>query len=169
MCPTNRFGGTVTYKYAIFVFAPPPPTFSAAPQTCWCCLSSPFRKMALVPFSYASPFTDQLQLAERLFTIGGRLLKIQQVGREHGSSVRLGSVNDQKPPRLLCRAVAKAKPSSLDALAYPHRLPPIHNRPGKGTARAGQILGSARASTLLHMCWRSSLSATHTLCEGSGW
>lgn len=38
-----------------------------------------FRKMALVPFSYASPFADQLQLAERLFTIDGRLLRIRQV------------------------------------------------------------------------------------------
>lgn len=36
--------------------------------------------MALVLHSYASPFTDQLQLKERLFTIDGKLLKIQQVG-----------------------------------------------------------------------------------------
>lgn len=42
-------------------------------------LSAPSHKMALVPFSYASPFTDQLQLAERIFTIDGRLLRIRQV------------------------------------------------------------------------------------------
>ena len=35
--------------------------------------------MALVPFSYANPFTDQLKLKERLFTIDGRLLRIKQV------------------------------------------------------------------------------------------
>eukprot|EP00903_Cladosiphon_okamuranus_P011220 g10586.t1 len=40
--------------------------------------------MALVPFSYASPFTDQLQLAERLFTIDGRLLKIRQAWKGDG-------------------------------------------------------------------------------------
>lgn len=36
--------------------------------------------MALVPFTYANPFTDQLRLPERLFTIDGRLIKIKQVG-----------------------------------------------------------------------------------------
>lgn len=35
--------------------------------------------MALVPFSYANPFTDQLRLKERLFTINGHLLRIEQV------------------------------------------------------------------------------------------
>lgn len=35
--------------------------------------------MALVPFSYANPFTDQLRLPERLFTIDGKLIRIQQV------------------------------------------------------------------------------------------
>lgn len=35
--------------------------------------------MALVVFSYANPFADQLQLEERIFTIGGQLLRIEQV------------------------------------------------------------------------------------------
>ena len=53
-------------------------------------------KMALVPFSYASPFTDQLQLAERLFTIDGRLLKIQQVWTTSGL-VAAPIVNNNRP------------------------------------------------------------------------
>lgn len=40
---------------------------------------SRFVRMALVPFSYANPFVDQLRLEERLFTIDGQLLRIQQV------------------------------------------------------------------------------------------
>ncbi|CAB1117037.1 unnamed protein product [Ectocarpus sp. CCAP 1310/34] len=40
--------------------------------------------MALVLHSYASPFTDQLQLRERLFTIDGKLLKIQQAWKGDG-------------------------------------------------------------------------------------
>ncbi|CAM9576635.1 unnamed protein product [Ectocarpus fasciculatus] len=40
--------------------------------------------MALVVHSYASPFTDQLQLRERLFTIDGKLLKIQQAWKGDG-------------------------------------------------------------------------------------
>lgn len=35
--------------------------------------------MALVVFSYANPFADQLQLEERIFTIDGQLLRIKQV------------------------------------------------------------------------------------------
>lgn len=35
--------------------------------------------MALVPFSYANPFTDQLKLPERLFTINKKLIRIKQV------------------------------------------------------------------------------------------
>ncbi|CAN0003658.1 unnamed protein product [Ectocarpus sp. 12 AP-2014] len=40
--------------------------------------------MALVLHSYASPFTDQLQLNDRLFTIDGKLLKIQQAWKGDG-------------------------------------------------------------------------------------
>ncbi|CAM9792327.1 unnamed protein product [Ectocarpus sp. 6 AP-2014] len=40
--------------------------------------------MALVLHSYASPFTDQLQLKERFFTIDGKLLKIQQAWKGDG-------------------------------------------------------------------------------------
>ncbi|CAM9756612.1 unnamed protein product [Scytosiphon promiscuus] len=40
--------------------------------------------MALVPFSHASPFTDQLKLRERLFTIDGHLLRIQQAWKGDG-------------------------------------------------------------------------------------
>ncbi|CAM9933485.1 unnamed protein product [Ectocarpus sp. 12 AP-2014] len=40
--------------------------------------------MALVLHSYASPFTDQLQLKDRLFTIDGKLLKIQQAWKGDG-------------------------------------------------------------------------------------
>ncbi|CAN0158926.1 unnamed protein product, partial [Hapterophycus canaliculatus] len=40
--------------------------------------------MALVPFSYASPFTDTLKLRERLFTIDGHVLRIQQAWKGDG-------------------------------------------------------------------------------------
>lgn len=54
----------------------------SAPVFCGKCIHTRLPlSMALVPFSYASPFTDQLKAKERLFTINDRLLRVQQVTR----------------------------------------------------------------------------------------
>ena len=74
-------------------------------------------KMALVPFSYASPFTDQLQLAERLFTIDGRLLKIQQVWTTSGL-VAAPIVNNNRPKS---RRVSTAVPNGPSTRRSCHR------------------------------------------------
>ncbi|CAM9344878.1 unnamed protein product [Choristocarpus tenellus] len=50
--------------------------------------------MALVPFSYASPFTDQLRLRKRFFTIGDKFLTIKQLWKNDGkggSSIGFGA------------------------------------------------------------------------------